>query len=343
MNPDFNLQPKNKINVFFKNISPIFKYTFKEFFYLMSIIRCDPFYFLAKKYGFRSRAAFKLIELEKKYKVLKSSKGIIDLCAAPGSWVQVVNKISPNTPLIIGIDAQKIRPIKGCYFLRGDITSPNIITTLDKIKKIDKRKINTVLHDGAPKIGSSWLKDVLNQNELVLISLKISINSLEKGGTFISKVFRSEFLHGILYISSCFFENIFLFKPSSSRKSSTEIYLICKRFRAPINFDPFFFSVDYVFSFFQNDFNMKTGISKFKKPFCGYSDKNLLALVRIFLLGSLNELLEIKVLDDESESIFGLCLFSKNFNKRKEKFLNENTQKLELLLRWSRQFLIECK
>jgi len=285
----------------------------------MSIIRCDPFYFLAKKYGFRSRAAFKLIELEKKYKILKSSKGIIDLCAAPGSWVQVANKISPNTSLIIGIDAQKIRPIKGCYFLRGDITSPNIITTLDKIKKIDKRKINTVLHDGAPKIGSSWLKDVLNQNELVLMSLKISINSLEKGGTFISKVFRSEFLHGILYISNCFFENIFLFKPSSSRKSSTEIYLICKRFKAPINFDPFFFSSDYVFSFF------------------------LLAIVRIFFRESLNEILELKELDDESESIFGLSLFSKNFNKRKKTILTKNTQKFELLIRWSRQFLIECK
>ena len=309
----------------------------------MTNIGCDPFYFLAKKYGFRSRAAFKLIELEKKYKILKSSKGIIDLCAAPGSWVQVANKISPNTSLIIGIDAQKIRPIKGCYFLRGDITSPNIITILDKIKKIDQRKINTVLHDGAPKIGSSWLKDVLNQNELVLMSLKISIKSLEKGGTFISKVFRSEFLHGILYISSCFFENIFLFKPSSSRKSSTEIYLICKKFKAPINFDPFFFSADYVFIFFQIDFNIKNRINNLKKTFSEYSDKNLLTLVRIFFWENLNEILEIKVLDDESESIFGMSLFSKNFIKGKEKFLNTNTQKYELLIRWSRHFLKECK
>ncbi len=329
--------------IFFKLYQPFLNIHLRIFFIFMSIIRCDPFYFLAKKYGFRSRAAFKLIELEKKYKILKSSKGIIDLCAAPGSWVQVANKISPNTSLIIGIDAQKIRPIKGCYFLRGDITSPNIITTLDKIKKIDKRKINTVLHDGAPKIGSSWLKDVLNQNELVLISLKISINSLEKGGTFISKVFRSEFLHGILYISNCFFENIFLFKPSSSRKSSTEIYLICKRFKAPINFDPFFFSSDYVFSFFQHDLNIKNGISKLKKTFCGHSNKNLLAIVRIFFRESLNEILELKELDDESESIFGLSLFSKNFNKRKKTILTKNTQKFELLIRWSRQFLIECK
>jgi len=73
----------------------------------MPTIKCDPFYFLAKKYGFRSRAAFKLIELEKKYKILKNSNGIVDLCAAPGSWVQVANKISPLASLIIGIDAQK--------------------------------------------------------------------------------------------------------------------------------------------------------------------------------------------------------------------------------------------
>ena len=209
----------------------------------MPSINCDSFYFLAKKYGFRSRAAFKLIEIDRKYKILEKSSGIIDLCAAPGSWTQVSNKISPKNSLIIGVDAQKIRPIKNCFFLRGDITSPSIIKTVIKLKKIDRRRINLILHDGAPKIGASWLKDVLNQNELALLALKISVHILERGGNFISKVFRSEFLHGILYISHCFFEKVILFKPTASRKSSTEIYLICKNFKAPEKFDPFFFFI----------------------------------------------------------------------------------------------------
>jgi|EP00802_Teleaulax_amphioxeia_P001073 cell division protein FtsJ len=310
----------------------------------MPTIKCDPFYFLAKKYGFRSRAAFKLIELEKKYKILKNSNGIVDLCAAPGSWVQVANKISPLASLIIGIDAQKIRPIKGCYFLRSDITSPNIIKGLTKIKKIDKRKINTVLHDGAPKIGSSWLKDVLNQNELVLMAMKISVNNLEKGGTFITKVFRSEFLHGILYISNCFFERTFLFKPSASRNTSTEIYLVCKKFKAPVNFDPFFFSPDYIFSFFQYNLNVKGRIVKFEKNFTERWEKNFLTLIRIFFKYETDEKTGAKIFDDEFESFFGLSMFSKNFNKSNnsmEKNLHKNINNYKLIIRWTRQFLIE--
>ena len=217
----------------------------------MSDGKYDLFYFLAKKYGFRSRAAFKLLEIDKKYKILNNSKGIVDLCAAPGSWTQVARKISPYNSLIIGVDAQKIQAVRNCYFLRGDITSPNIIKSINKLQKIDGRKINKILHDGAPKLGASWLKDVLNQNELTLLALKIGVYTLEKRGDLVSKIFRSEFLHGILYISRCFFDKVFLFKPFASRNSSTEIYIICKNFKAPKKFDTFFFSFDYIFIFYQ--------------------------------------------------------------------------------------------
>lgn len=305
----------------------------------MPTINCDSFYFLAKKFGFRSRAAFKLIEIDRKYKILEKSCGIIDLCAAPGSWTQVSNKLSPKNSLIIGVDAQKIRPIKNCFFLRGDITSPSIIKTIIKLKKIDERRINLILHDGAPKIGASWLKDVLNQNELALLAIKISVHILEKGGNFISKVFRSEFLNGILYISHCFFEKVVLFKPTSSRESSTEIYLICKNFKAPEKFDPFFFSSDYIFSFIQDKLHPKK-FTSFKKTFIGKrSKKNFLNLIRNILNKDLNRYLHYN-LDDEFESVFGISLISKAFFKG----ITESSKKKEngiigLLVKWSKLFL----
>ena len=298
--------------------------------------KCDSFYFLAKKHGFRSRAAFKLIEINRKYKILEKSNGILDLCAAPGSWTQVANKISPNGSLVLGVDAQKIRPIKNCYFLRGDITAPSIIKTIHKIKRLDGRQISVILHDGAPKIGASWLKDVLNQNELALSALKIGVYSLEKGGNFISKVFRSEFLHGILYISRCFFEKVLLFKPSASRNSSTEIYLICKKFKTIGKFDPFFFSSDYIFSFSE----MKT-IKKSKNEFeKNEFEKKFLNLIRKSPSKNSLEEKSFKI-EDEYESIFGISLFSKNLScKGIEHFVETKTDlKTDLLLEWSKFFL----
>jgi AdoMet-dependent rRNA methyltransferase SPB1 len=308
--------------------------------------KCDSFYFLAKKHGFRSRAAFKLIEINRKYKILEKSNGILDLCAAPGSWTQVANKISPNGSLVLGVDAQKIRPIKNCYFLRGDITAPSIIKTIHKIKRLDGRQISVILHDGAPKIGASWLKDVLNQNELALSALKIGVYSLEKGGNFISKVFRSEFLHGILYISRCFFEKVLLFKPSASRNSSTEIYLICKKFKTIGKFDPFFFSSDYIFSFSEMK-TIKNPKNEFEKNEFEKNEfeknefeKKILNLIR--KSPSKNSLKEKSFkIEDEYETIFGISLFSKTLScKEIEHFVEIKTNlKIDLLLQWAKLFL----
>ena len=85
--------------------------------------RCDIFYFIAKKYKFRSRAAFKLIEINKKFGFLEKSSGVLDLCAAPGSWLQVSRALTSISALIIGIDIAPIKKIKGCQTLRGDISS----------------------------------------------------------------------------------------------------------------------------------------------------------------------------------------------------------------------------
>lgn len=306
----------------------------------MSNSKYDSFYFLAKKYGFRSRAAFKLIEINKQYKFLENSTGIIDLCSAPGSWVQVVKKISPIGSLIIGIDAQKIRPIKNCYFLRGDISSSSLIRTISRIKKIDKRKINLILHDGAPKISGTWLKEAFNQNEMVLFALKIGVYTLEKGGYFISKIFRSEFLHGILYISRCFFEKVKLFKPLSSRLSSTEIYLICKNFKNPAYFDPLFFSSDYVFGIGQETLGKKKCIIKKRNNNITLTDVSFLNSIRNNLK-EFSNLKSFSSLDNEFHCIFGINSFSNLLYKKMHTscYDKKGVFQKQLIIKWCSLFL----
>jgi AdoMet-dependent rRNA methyltransferase SPB1 len=192
--------------------------------------RCDFFYFTAKKFKFRSRAAFKLIELNKKFSFLENASGILDLCAAPGSWMQVARHLAPLCAPIIGIDIYPIKALKGCTTLKGDITSPSCSNSVSKILNKFGQQINIVLHDGSPKMGSKWLSDVYKQNELVLNAFKLIRNFLIYSGWFVTKIFKSEHFNNLFFILKFFFKKIFIFKPIASRNSSTEIYLVCKEY-----------------------------------------------------------------------------------------------------------------
>ncbi|KAB5541453.1 hypothetical protein DKX38_014427 [Salix brachista] len=210
--------------------------------------RLDKFYKLAKEHGYRSRASWKLIQLDTKFRFLHSSRAVLDLCAAPGGWMQVAVQRVPVGSLVLGIDLVKIAPLRGAVSIEQDITKPECKA---KIKKImgdnGVRAFDLVLHDGSPNIGGAWSQEAMTQNSLVIDSVRLATQFLAPKGTFVTKVFRSQDYSSVIYCLNQLFEKVEVDKPAASRSASAEIFVLGLRYKAPAKIDPRLLDVKHLF------------------------------------------------------------------------------------------------
>ena len=185
--------------------------------------RKDHYRKLAHEEGYRSRSAYKLIELNKSYRILGPGHFVLDLGCAPGGWTQVASKIVGNKGKVMGIDTSFVEEIPGVYMLKANI-SDNII---EEIFLFFNKKINAVISDLSPQVTGNWSIDHSIQISLNYDAAKIMEQVLAKKGNAIFKIFDGEYSNEFYEYLKKNFLKIKLTKPKSSRKPSSELYCIC--------------------------------------------------------------------------------------------------------------------
>jgi 23S rRNA (uridine2552-2'-O)-methyltransferase len=187
----------------------------------------DGYYRKAKKAGYRSRSAYKLKQINDRYKVISARDKVIDLGAAPGGWLQVAKEIVGPKGVVVGVDIQNIDPIEGVTFLRGDVTDPETLENLQSIAT----KVDAVISDMSPNITGNYSMDHAKSIYLAEKALEIAKNLLKERGNFVVKVFQGDLFDDYLDEVTFIFRFTKVHAPKASRKSSSEIYVIGKGFK----------------------------------------------------------------------------------------------------------------
>ena len=189
--------------------------------------RRDTYVKQSKIDGYRARSAYKLIEIDDKFKIFKGGITVIDIGAAPGSWSQYAEKVSKSGRLI-SIDLKKMEPIGNTVQIQGDFTEQTI---QDEIKKHTTTKVDVVMSDMA--VNTTGIKNIdsIQTGELCKEAMFFAKDLLKENGFFISKIFMGSTFNEIVAEGKKYFKEVKIFKPKSSRKDSKESFIICRKLR----------------------------------------------------------------------------------------------------------------
>ena len=189
--------------------------------------RRDIYVRQSKVDGYRARSAYKLIEIDEKFKIFKGGISIIDIGAAPGSWSQFAAKTAKSGRLI-SIDLKEMEPIGNTVQIQGDFTEESI---KEEIKKHIKNKIDVVMSDMA--VNTTGIKNIdsIQTGELCKEAMFFAKDLLTDNGYFISKIFMGGTFNEIVAVGKKYFKEVKVFKPKSSRKDSKESFIICSKLR----------------------------------------------------------------------------------------------------------------
>ena len=189
--------------------------------------RRDTYVRQSKVDGYRARSAYKLIEIDEKFKIFKGGLTVIDIGAAPGSWSQYASKVVRNGK-IISIDLKEMEPINNTFQIKGDFTEDE---TQQKIKEFLTGKSDVVMSDMA--VNTTGIKNIdsIQTGELCKEAMIFSKDIISNGGFFVSKIFMGGSFNEIVQLGKKIFKEVKVFKPKSSRKDSKESFIICKNLR----------------------------------------------------------------------------------------------------------------
>ena len=189
--------------------------------------RRDIYVRQSKIEGYRARSAYKLIEINEKFKIFKSGMTVVDIGAAPGSWSQYVSRIMKNGK-IVSIDLKEMENIKNSFHIKGDFTEPIIQR---KIKNHLNKQADVIMSDMAVNTTGIKSIDSIQTGELCKEAINFSTEIISPNGFFISKIFMGGSFNEIVAAGKKIFKELKVFKPQSSRKDSKESFIICKNLR----------------------------------------------------------------------------------------------------------------
>lgn len=191
--------------------------------------RKDQYRRLAKDQGYRARSAYKLLQLNSSYHILRKGSKVVDLGCAPGGWLQVATKEVGSSGKVVGIDIKPVEPVAGATILQGSIEDPSM---LNKIADVLGGKADIVLSDLAPNVSGMWDVDQARQISLSMIALGFARQVLRVGGSAVFKVFEGEMLSEFKTELKNSFGRALLSKPTASRQESSELYIVCFDFKS---------------------------------------------------------------------------------------------------------------